>query len=215
MEIDNQTLKNKISESQLCQRNWDLSKEIPQEHIDILVHAVTQCPSKQNISHYSVKFITNREIIEQIHENSWAPVPTNSPFPSRTNPQVLASLLVLFEKKSLKDIVVEGHNDIYNTDHNKEFGFDETEIYNRDSATSVGIAAGYLNLTAHLLGYKTGFCACFDNEPVKGLLNSTYEPMVFLGIGYPNSDIDRRIHHTTNRTLTAFPKQPIDYTFIK
>lgn len=53
-----------VIRSQHCQRNWNLDKVIPEEDIDLLVHAVTQCPSKQNISFYKVHFITDRNVIE-------------------------------------------------------------------------------------------------------------------------------------------------------
>ena len=41
--VDN--LKEIIHKSQICQRNWDLSEEIPQEHVDLIVEAVTQSPT--------------------------------------------------------------------------------------------------------------------------------------------------------------------------
>ena len=42
--VDN--LKEIIHKSQICQRNWDLSEEIPQEHVDLIVEAVTQSPTR-------------------------------------------------------------------------------------------------------------------------------------------------------------------------
>ena len=61
-------VKKAIIRSQHCQRNWDLQKQIPQDDIDLIVHSVTNCPSKQNISFYKVHVITNRQFIENIHE---------------------------------------------------------------------------------------------------------------------------------------------------
>lgn len=214
MEIDIQELKNKISESQHCQRNWDLTNLIPQEHIDIFVHAVTQCPSKQNISHYSVKFITNREIIEQIYNNTWVPIASNSTQRSRGNPQVLANLLVLFERKSLDRLDGVAGERTYDIDDNNEFGFDVNEIHARDSITSIGIAAGYLNLIAHQLGYKTGFCACFNTEQIEKILKTDHDPMLFLGIGHSNDNVDWRIDHQTTRKILSFSKQTIECSFI-
>ena len=54
-----------IIRSQHCQRNWDLSKSIPKEDLDLLVTAATECPSKQNVAFYKAYFITNRQIISQ------------------------------------------------------------------------------------------------------------------------------------------------------
>ena len=43
----NKMLRETIHESQKCQRNWDLSKDIPQEDKDLIVEAATNSPSKQ------------------------------------------------------------------------------------------------------------------------------------------------------------------------
>ena len=42
-----------------CQRNWDYSRPIPQEHIDIIVGAATTMPTKQN--HDTTKSISERK----------------------------------------------------------------------------------------------------------------------------------------------------------
>ena len=42
-------LKKAIHKSQHVQRNWDLSKSIPQEDIDLIAEAVTGAPSKHQI----------------------------------------------------------------------------------------------------------------------------------------------------------------------
>ena len=41
-----------IHRSQHTQRNYDLSKKIPQADLDLIIEAATQCPSKQNIAYY-------------------------------------------------------------------------------------------------------------------------------------------------------------------
>ena len=43
-----------VTRSQHCQRNFDLSKQIPEDDIDLIIHSVTNCPSKQNIAYYKV-----------------------------------------------------------------------------------------------------------------------------------------------------------------
>ena len=58
-------LKKIIHKSQHCQRNWDLSKEIPQEDMDIMLEAITQCPSKQNKAFYKVHFITDLALLAE------------------------------------------------------------------------------------------------------------------------------------------------------
>ena len=84
-----------ITESQHCQRNWDLSKTIPKEDLDIFIHTVKEAPTKQNRIFYKVKFISDRDLIQKMYDT------TNS-FWNRdkgeliTNAQTYANLLVIF-----------------------------------------------------------------------------------------------------------------------
>jgi ferredoxin len=48
-----------VHKSQHCQRNWDLSKEVPKRDLEVMETAITQCPSKQNYAYYKVKYQTN------------------------------------------------------------------------------------------------------------------------------------------------------------
>ena len=41
-----------VHKSQHCQRNWDLTKEVPERDLQVMETAVTQCPSKQNYAYY-------------------------------------------------------------------------------------------------------------------------------------------------------------------
>ena len=59
-----------IKTSAQCQRNWDLDKKIPQEHLDIIETALTRCPSKQSRADYVPYMITNKELIHRIYENT-------------------------------------------------------------------------------------------------------------------------------------------------
>ena len=61
-----QMLKKSIYKSQKCQRNWDLSKDIPKEDVEVILTSATQCPSKQNLPYYKVHAITDRKMIEKI-----------------------------------------------------------------------------------------------------------------------------------------------------
>ena len=60
-----------VIRSQHTQRNFNLNKKLPKKDIDTLLHAVTNCPSKQNLAFYKVHFIQDRDIIEEIHENTY------------------------------------------------------------------------------------------------------------------------------------------------
>ena len=48
----NKMLRETIHESQKCQRNWDLSKQISEEDKNLIVEAATNSPSKQNLNYF-------------------------------------------------------------------------------------------------------------------------------------------------------------------
>lgn len=68
---DNRWLEKTITKSQRCQRNWDLSREIPMEDIKTMETSVTQCSSKQNRVFYKTVFVTDRDVIEQVYRKTW------------------------------------------------------------------------------------------------------------------------------------------------
>ena len=102
MAIAHNEVKKAILRSQHCQRNWDLTKQIPEADLDVLINAVTQCPSKQNIAFYKIHFVTNRSHIEKIHDATDGFTISYEPLKTTTNTQVLANLLVVFEETELK-----------------------------------------------------------------------------------------------------------------
>ena len=68
---NNRWLEKTITKSQRCQRNWDLSREIPMEDIKTMQTSVTQCASKQNRVFYKTVFITDRDVINQVYRKTW------------------------------------------------------------------------------------------------------------------------------------------------
>ena len=66
--FDSKDIKKAIIKSQHCQRNWDLSKDIPEDHLEILKTSITQAPSLQNVAFYKIHWIQDRETIEKVHE---------------------------------------------------------------------------------------------------------------------------------------------------
>lgn len=218
MELNNEIIQQVIHDSQHCQRNWDLSQEISQQDIDSLMTAVTQCPSKQNIAHYKVHAITNRTMITAIHEHTVGFAVTYEPYVAETNSQVLANLLLVFEAQD-----VQVHNDSvqYRNDETKMIKDgvltpEAQSLLMRDRQMSVGIATGYCNITASLLGYNTGYCACFDNIEIKKLLDAQGDILVMLGIGFKDPVLDRRIHHVNHDFMfPTRPKQPIQVNWIR
>ena len=74
---------------------------------------------------------------------------------------------------------------------------------------AVGVAAGYANLTASILGYGTGCCACFDEKEIKKILNMKKNPVLLMGIGFKGIGKNRRIHHATGQMFPTKKKEPI------
>ena len=216
--ISKTDLNEKILKSQHCQRNWDLSKEIPQEDIDVITTAATQCPSKQNVAYYNIHVITNRSIIEEIHANTDGFTIQQNPYKSTTNSQVLANLLIVLETI---DIDVTNKDDALRNDQTIALAdgtiTDMAEtILERDKNIAIGIASGYINLTAALLGYYTGFCACFSRDKIKEILQLKSEAVLLLGIGFNDETLDRKIQHNNHRYLyPAKQKQKINVSYWK
>lgn len=205
-----------IIRSQHCQRNWDLTQEIPAADMDLLLTAATQCPSKQNIAFYKVHFITNRDKIESIHALTKGFTFNYEPYEAVTNSQTLANLLVVFESNAYLPGLTNHRNDeTKDLLEGKQLNAVQANSIRRDSEMSVGIAAGYLNLTASLLGYATGCCACFDGSGVRNVLQVDGDVLLLMGIGFRDRSRNRRLHHLDSSVI--FPtktKQAIPVTFV-
>lgn len=219
MELIHENIEKAIHRSQHCQRNWDLSREIPQEDLDLIMTSVTQCPSKQNVAHYKVHAITNRDVIEAIHSNTEGFAVSYAPYKAETNSQVLANLLLVFEAY---EVSVAGDKLAVRNDETRMLAqqgklTDEAmALVMRDRHMAVGIAAGYCNMTSALLGYGTGCCACFDGGAIQKILGIDGEILLMMGVGFKNPDMNRRIHHTNHTFM--FPtkaKQEISVNWIK
>jgi len=199
-------IKKAVIRSQHTQRNWDLSKEIPQDDLDLFVHTVTNCPSKQNFAFYNAHFITDRKIIEKIHDLSLGLGYQNEQGErvECTNPQTLANLLVVFEEATMSE------------EYWKKFALRDTSskrILERDRDMAIGIAAGYLNVTAAMMHYQTGCCACYDEQGVKDLLDLENKPILIMGVGYKDPNRQRREHHTDGVKIQRRIKEKIKTQF--
>ena len=230
-EHTHQEISNAIIRSQHTQRNYDLSKKIPEDDIKLLVKAVTECPSKQNIAYYKVHFVEDRDLIEDIHEltrgfTTRKKGKNSHPSGAETNTQILANLLVIFERhlpnerlveedaitaKSSKPIWGRNTEARYFLEHGN---WENKEQLNTQVMTSVGIAAGYLNLTASLLGYRTGCCQCMDAIAVQKVAVLKDRPLLLMGVGYHNVGVNRRKHHIRDDFIfLAKKKMPIEVEF--
>lgn len=181
-----------IHKSQHVQRNWDLSKSIPEEDLEIIEQACLGAPSKQNVTFFKPYFITDRDVIEKIHRNTSGFYIQDgvkggkAPKGDRltTNPQTLANLLIVFTKNFDKE-QAKGNTDQW---HNGE-------LMETDMHQAVGVAAGYVNMTAALLGYSTGCCSCCNKDEIQRILDIDEKPILLMGVGYPDASKPRRQHH--------------------
>jgi len=214
----NSEIEKSVIRSQHTQRNWNLDKKLPKEDVNTLLQAVTNCPSKQNIAFYKVHFIQDRDIIEEIHENTYGfgtgKAPVNGIRQTETNPQTLANLLVIFEDYNYLDDL---KDDIHRNQATREYlknGYlsEETEKeLTRDKQIALGIASGYLNLTASLMGYRTGCCQCMDPSAIREIAMLREEPLLLMGVGFPQEGVSRRRHHVRDFNFISKKKQPIKY----
>ena len=214
--IDRKAISKAILKSQHCQRNFDLSQTISDEDLELLKTAVTQCPSKQNVAFYKAHFVFDRKLIEAIHSSTdgFGLQDKEGKFfkKSQTNSQTLANLLVLFE--SIDVVNEDKHHESRNTETKKlvEGQADSAtlEILRKDRDQCVGVAAGYLNLTASLLGYATGCCSCFDEQKVQKIVGAKGKILLIMGIGFKDTSRNRREHHLDkNFIFPSFKKQAI------
>jgi nitroreductase len=212
--MNNKDINDAIIRSQHTQRNWDLSKSIPDDDMELLITAATQCPSKQNVAFYKVHFITDRDMIEDIHDTTRGFTTSEHPSGAETNTQTLANLVIMFEMldldSTLKDDTVSRNT---HTRDVLENGWSEDSMrqLKRDAYTAVGVAAGYLNVVATLLGYSTGCCQCFNGDTLRQVTVTEGEPLLLMGIGYKDPDKTRRQHQTRDDfTFSTKKKQPIE-----
>ena len=196
-------LHDSILKSQRCQRNWNLEKQILQEDLDLMIHAATQCPSKQNMDFYDLHVITNRRIIEELYDCTVVESQV------RKNPQVLANALFVFIKKTPETFIGARYRRIKsNTASNADY-----RALDIDASMAIAISTGYVCITANMIGYKTGFCKCIDAKEAEIVLGVNNPIGLMIGVGYPKEDVDRRMDHDTGRILETFDKPLINIVY--
>ncbi len=200
--MDNHEIKQAIDSSQKAQRNYDLSKSVTNEALDLLIYAAINAPSKQNETHFSLNVYTHQSIIKQVYNETKKftlgieEVLDNEKgeewlYDNRsvTNSQILSNILFVYvddegEARGATHLI--GQTD--DSFEKERRTFDEQKNY------SIGISVGELILTANLLGYKTGICSAMNQDNVKNLLNLDKTPKLLVGVGIPNSQLERTQH---------------------
>ena len=135
-----------------CQRNWDLSKDISQEHLDHLIYVATHSPSKQDEAYYNLHVITNKELIQELLNQTFAfsvPVVANQFSINLRNTQMGANAYFLWTRKdppTQREMTFKGV--LYSTDDTRR---------KENAYAMIGISMGLVAYTAGSLGYKTGF----------------------------------------------------------
>tara|TARA_B100001027_G_C16234117_1_gene316183 strand:- start:236 stop:766 length:531 start_codon:yes stop_codon:yes gene_type:complete len=147
------------------------------EDVDLIVSVAKGMPTKQNLPYYTVLYSLDRRFIERVHDLSIDP---HNPRSIGRNTQTLAHMLVIYldnwTDKKIKEQTRDDWRDNYNM--------------------SVGVSAGATSLFSNQLGYRTGFCQCYDTNSINKILKEEYgiEEKIkgtILGIGIPNNKYKR------------------------
>jgi nitroreductase len=209
------TIKEAIDVAQRAQRNYDLSKSISDDVLDTLIYAAACSPSKQNETHYSLYVYTEQAIIKQIYDQTKKfsligknPEDNKGLFEEKDgkfwqdenrsvkNSQILANVLFVYVEE---EGPTRGGTHMLAKKH-RNTSIDA--LYKEQKNFSIGISVGQLLLSAALLGFKTGVCSAMDTKKIAGIINTTQNPKLLVGIGYENIGIDRRLHaETLNRDI--------------
>lgn len=185
--------------AQRCQRNWDLTKSIPEDIVEVFRQLVINAPTKQNEEFYSVIFLTDRNKIEEIYKyTDFDGQSKESNF--EKNSQVLAPLVLIFCKETPST---------YRKPETYEY---EDKTLENDRLMSIGIISGQIVLSAAQLGLKTGFCGCFNPKEVSRIIDHP-KPALLLGIGYPDATKTRVEHQFANKIYVSYDR-PITITHI-
>ena len=198
-------IKNAIDSSQRAQRNYNLDKHVSKEHLNLLIYAATNSPSKQNETHFSLYVYTQPKIIRQIYDNT-----KKFTLGAKKALQEGKTEEWLYENQALKNsqiladvlfVYTEAEGNARGATHHKARADDDFSktVLEEQKNYSIGISVGELILTAGLLGYRTGICSAFNPDPVSKILNTKSTSKLLIGVGVENPNIDRRLHaETTN-----------------
>lgn len=173
-----------------CQRNWDLSKTVPEEHIKHFIDLAYNTPSKQYEAYYDLYVLTNKSLIQQLLDHTWGFTQSinkntsTSEVPSISrNPQMGANIYFLWVKKHPETM----RN--FNLDGTKRSVNDKGRDGN--SHYAIGVSAGIVAFCAAQLGYVTGFSKNHEHPEFPTFWNdclnipTSNSIGIGLGIGFP------------------------------
>lgn len=194
-----------------CQRNWDYSRFVPQEHIEHLVNIAKNAPAKQDEDYYNIAVITNRDTIELVYnssvgftkrdENKNVRVDELTGAPAWRNPQSRANILFLyFAKRPTTNYTYYWGKDaeVYHLQGKPIPNDDEGKLI-EDTYTAIGCSIGLTAFAAAQLGYVTGPNKNLgDRQLLKtklGLDDLEGWPIYTLGIGFPDVNLPHHVSH--------------------
>ena len=199
-------IKNAADITNRAQRNYDLTKTIPQEDLDTLLYAAVNSPSKQNETHYSLHVYTDQDIIKQIYSHTKKFTMIRDKQDSDESFKVEKDVFIQDDTKSVTNsqiyanalfVYVIEQGDTRGSQHRaakENPNSNAAKVYGEQVAYSMGISVGELILSAGLLGYKTGICSALDTRPIRDILGIKQNPKLLVGVGIPNSQLERTQH---------------------
>jgi nitroreductase len=230
--------KNLLWNSQRCQRNWDLTKTIPSEDIELMVHACKSSPSKQNEPHFRVYGIENFDLRKKIynetlnfaHDSDGVSLCFNKDgsINYKRQSQLMGNFLFVFcrDKGNIyrsgesycgsefleedKNVPYAGTVDLSTAEKKKKV----QDKYNAMGLHAIGISVGYLLITAHMLGYKTGCSSGFDADIVTEITGHP-RPEIIVAVGYSDETRNRREEHFERGRLFPSWNKDIKFEIIK
>ena len=196
-----------IKQLQKCQRNWDYSKTIPEEHIEHFLWIAKNAPSKQWQGFYDVYYFKDRKVIEDFYKWTWGSTHTKKPPATWRNPQMNANFYMVFVAKHTYP-VYNCYNDGTNAEPEEGFMWDNAH-------THIGLALGLIMKAAGDLGYHTGCNKSngmgpdydYQWERKMGIYQDVIEgkkKITFgIGIGFPEKDKARNEHNDYELSIGA------------
>jgi len=147
----------KVKNTRKCQRNWDHSKQVPEQHIQHLIDVAVNSPAKQDEAYFDLYIVTNREKLKSLYkDHSWGFVVDDDQ--QYRNPQIDGHVLFFWARK------------IPETNRNAwvDNSIKDSQPFSRvwvNCLTAIGLSSGMVALTAANLGYATGFCKNHFQQP--------------------------------------------------
>lgn len=196
-----------------AQRNWDRTKEVPDDHIDTLLEVIQNSPTKQAETHYKVLWTNDPDLIYRVYRKTkhFSVTPqgsldyTDSDGKTKKeynvrNSQIYSNLLFAFSFDWDQKEARSHHHAIAENNDNASIRKD------MQRSLSMGIAVGELILSANLLGYKTGLCSAFWPNEMEEYFNGEHIELL-VGVGYPTDRPRTEHEEVLNKEILAVDRR--------